>query len=48
VKSENREIGFVACRAGDGCGGPTGITPLLNYRAWIIDTAKRLRATVAP
>jgi hypothetical protein len=32
----------------DGCGGLTGITPLLNYRAWIIKTAKKLGATIAP
>jgi secreted trypsin-like serine protease len=32
----------------DGCGGLTGITPLLNYRAWIIDTAKKLGAAIAP
>jgi secreted trypsin-like serine protease len=32
----------------DGCGGLTGITPLLNYRTWIIETAKKLGATVAP
>ncbi len=25
-----------------GCGGLTGLTPLLNYRAWIVDTAKAL------
>lgn len=25
-----------------GCGGLTGLTPLLNYRTWIIDTAKAL------
>lgn len=25
-----------------GCGGLTGLTPLLNYRAWIIDTARTL------
>ena len=32
----------------DGCGGLTGITPLLNYRAWIIETAKKLGSPVAP
>jgi len=25
-----------------GCGGLTGLTPLLNYRAWIVETAKAL------
>ena len=28
----------------DGCGGLTGLTPLLAYRDWIADTAKRLDA----
>jgi secreted trypsin-like serine protease len=30
--------------AGDeeGCGGLTGVTPLLNYRAWIVETARKL------
>jgi secreted trypsin-like serine protease len=32
----------------DGCGGLTGITPLLNYRAWIVETAKKLGSTIAP
>ena len=36
--------------AGDeeGCGGLTGVTPLLNYRAWIVDTAKKLASPLAP
>ena len=36
--------------AGDeeGCGGLTGVTPLLNYRAWIIETAKKLNSPIAP
>ena len=25
-----------------GCGGLTGLTPLLNYRSWIVDTAAKL------
>ncbi|HEX4409787.1 MAG TPA: S1 family peptidase [Xanthobacteraceae bacterium] len=25
-----------------GCGGLTGITPLMRYRAWIVDTARKL------
>ncbi|HZL30408.1 MAG TPA: trypsin-like serine protease [Pseudolabrys sp.] len=25
----------------EGCGGLTGVTPLLNYRAWIIETARK-------
>lgn len=30
----------------EGCGGLTGITPLLNYREWIIDTAKKFNSPV--
>ncbi len=25
----------------EGCGGLTGVTPLLNYRAWIVETARK-------
>jgi hypothetical protein len=25
-----------------GCGGLTGVTPLARYRAWIIETARKL------
>ena len=32
----------------DGCGGLTGVTPLLLYRAWIVEKATALGATVAP
>jgi secreted trypsin-like serine protease len=32
-----------APRSQDGCGGLTGVTPLVRYRAWIIETAARLR-----
>lgn len=39
-------IGVVSWTTGPGnsagCGGLTGLTPLLRYRAWIIDTARRL------
>ena len=31
-----------------GCGGLTGITPLLSYRDWIIDTASKLNSPLAP
>jgi secreted trypsin-like serine protease len=27
----------------DGCGGLTGVTPLVRYRGWIVDTVARLR-----
>jgi hypothetical protein len=32
----------------DGCGGLTGVTPLVRYRDWIVDTARRMGATLAP
>jgi hypothetical protein len=31
-----------------GCGGLTGVTPLARYRAWIVEQANRLGATLAP
>jgi hypothetical protein len=31
-----------------GCGGLTGLTPLLAYRPWIIETAKKMNSPVAP
>jgi secreted trypsin-like serine protease len=33
-----------AARDGEGCGGLTGLTPLLNYRSWILETAIALGA----
>ena len=32
----------------DGCGGLTGVTPLVLYRDWIVETARRMGATLAP
>jgi len=32
----------------EGCGGLTGVTPLLNYRGWIEETAKKLGAPLMP
>jgi len=32
----------------NGCGGLTGLTPLLNYRAWIVDTARKINSPLAP
>ena len=32
----------------EGCGGLTGVTPLLNYRQWIVDMAKKLGSPLAP
>jgi hypothetical protein len=31
-----------------GCGGLTGVTPLLSYRSWIVDTAAALGSPLAP
>jgi len=33
-----------AARDEEGCGGLTGVTPLLTYRAWIIDTARKFNS----
>jgi hypothetical protein len=32
----------------DGCGGLTGVTPLVRYRDWILDTARRMGVALAP
>jgi trypsin len=32
----------------EGCGGLTGVTPLLLYRDWIIDTARKFNSAIAP
>ena len=32
----------------EGCGGLTGLTPLVSYRQWIIDTAAKLGSPLAP
>jgi hypothetical protein len=31
-----------------GCGGLTGVTPLAAYRAWIVETARRMGSPLAP
>jgi trypsin len=45
-------IGVVSWSTGpklaDGCGGLTGVTPLARYRAWILDTARKLGSPLAP
>ena len=45
-------IGVVSWSTGpnlaDGCGGMTGVTPLNLYRAWIVDTAKKMNSPVRP
>jgi secreted trypsin-like serine protease len=32
----------------EGCGGLTGVTPLLLYRAWIVETARKFNSPVGP
>ncbi len=32
----------------EGCGGLTGVTPLLLYREWIVETARKLNSAIAP
>jgi secreted trypsin-like serine protease len=32
----------------EGCGGLTGVTPLMLYRAWIVDTARKFNSPIAP
>jgi hypothetical protein len=45
-------IGVVSWSTGPnltaGCGGMTGVTPLTLYRAWIVETARKLRSPLAP
>jgi len=32
----------------EGCGGLTGVTPLLLYRDWLVETARKLNSPLAP
>jgi hypothetical protein len=32
----------------EGCGGLTGVTPLLLYRDWIVDTARKFNSPITP
>lgn len=45
-------IGIVSWSTGpamsDGCGGLTGVTPLVLYRGWLFDTARKLGSRIAP
>ncbi|MGD0026274.1 MAG: S1 family peptidase [Xanthobacteraceae bacterium] len=45
-------IGVVSWSTGPklsaGCGGLTGVTPLVRYRAWIVETARALGSPLAP
>ncbi|WP_245434309.1 S1 family peptidase [Pseudolabrys taiwanensis] len=31
----------------EGCGGLTGVTPLLNYRSWIVETARKFNSRIS-
>lgn len=35
-------------KLGNGCGGLTGVTPLMRYRDWIVQTAGKLGSPLAP
>ena len=37
-----------APKSEEGCGGLTGLTPLLNYRDWIVTTAEALGSPLSP
>jgi hypothetical protein len=45
-------IGVVSWSTGPantaGCGGLTGVTPLVSHRAWILETAQRLESPITP
>ena len=45
-------IGVVSWSTGPnasaGCGGLTGVTPLLLYRDWIVETARKFNSPIAP
>jgi hypothetical protein len=45
-------IGVVSWSTGPantaGCGGLTGVTPLVSHRAWILETAQRLGSPITP
>ena len=32
----------------EGCGGLTGLTPLLLYHSWIVDTARKFKSPITP
>ncbi len=48
----NVVVGVVSWSTGPklqgGCGGLTGVTPLVRYRAWIVETARALGSPLAP
>jgi hypothetical protein len=46
-----RVLGVVSWSTGpaesEGCGGLTGVTPLVLYRAWVVEQAARMGAGLA-
>ncbi len=53
AEGERRAVaGLVSWSTGPGlaagCGGITGVTPLVRYRDWIVDTARQMGTTLAP
>jgi secreted trypsin-like serine protease len=52
VEGQLMVIGVVSWSTGPklstGCGGLTGVTPLMRYRDWIVQTAGKLGAPLAP
>jgi secreted trypsin-like serine protease len=52
VQSNEQVIGVVSWSTApsdeQGCGGLTGVTPLLLYRAWIQEAARKFHSTLAP
>jgi len=52
VEGKLTVIGVVSWSTGPklsaGCGGLTGITPLMRYRTWIVDTARALGSQLQP
>ncbi len=51
-QASGQVIGVVSWSTGpedtEGCGGLTGVTPLLLYRDWIVDTAAKFNSPIAP
>jgi hypothetical protein len=52
VFADDEVIGVVSWstgpKQGEGCGGMTGVTPLVLYKSWIVDAARRLGSPLPP
>lgn len=50
ARNSGRVIGVVSWTTAphdeEGCGGLTGLTPLLAYRSWVVETARKLNSPV--